>query len=398
MLINTLKKISFVVVIITFLVLSGAANAASEKDSAKTEKSLSDSVIIDGKKYSADTAELDLTSLTPEDVRKTAEQLRQLPKLRKIILSSADESGNKTVSSLTFDEFKMLADAAPDASFSYCFELFHQLVSTDKTEELLFKRLTDVDDKAVDEIEEVLPYLKGLKTLSFNRCSATNERLDALRESHPEINVRWVVSFAAFSAWSDTDRIWAMAGLYHDEDAVNLKYFHDLRYLDIGHNGLTTCDFLYEMPELEVLILAIGNLEDITPVSSLTKLEYLEICDTRVTDLSPLSSCTTLEHLNLGGIPATDLSPLYGLKNLKRLYADNMYSIPESDRLKYEAKFRILLPHAEISFLMGPGGGVENGYWRFSRGPYTGSYVERYALLREQFGYDHDYNQAYVYD
>lgn len=396
--INTLRKISFFIVIFALLSISVTAIADAEKGAKETEKTLPVSILIAGKKYSADTTELDLSSLTPENVRETAEQLRQLPMLRKVILSSTDENGNKTVSSLSFEDFKMLADAAPDASFSYCFELFHQLVSTDKTEEILFKRLTDVDDRAVDEIEKALPYLKGLKTLSFNRCTASNERLDTLRDSHPEINVRWVVSFAAFSAWSDTDRIWAMAGLYHDEDAVNLKYFHNLRYLDIGHNGLTKCDFLYEMPELEVLILAIGNLEDISPVSSLSRLEYLEICDTQVTDLSPLSSCTTLEHLNLGGIPATDLSPLYGLKNLKRLYADNMFSIPELDRLNYEAEFRTLLPHAEISFLMGPGGGVENGYWRFSRGPYTGSYVERYALLREQFGYDHDYNQAYVYD
>ncbi|MDO5445551.1 MAG: hypothetical protein Q4F31_08025 [Eubacteriales bacterium] len=398
MLRNSLKKLSFVLIFFSLLILAGSAYAETEKNSSGSKKSATGSVIICGTEYPADTKTLDLFSLKPEDVSKAAEKLPEFTALKKVILSPADESGNEAISPLSFAEFQQLADAAPDADFSYCFELYHQTVSTDETEELMFRRLTDVDDAAVDAIDEVLPYLKQLKTVSFNRCPASYDRLDALREKYPDITVRWVVQFAAFTAWSDTDRIWAMAGLYHDEDAVNLKYFHDIRYLDIGHNGLTKCDFLYEMPELEVLIIAIGNLEDITPVASLSKLEYLEICDTQVKDLSPLASCTTLEHLNLGGIPATDLSPLYELKNLKRLFADNMYSIQEIDRLNYEAEFRTLLPNAEISFLMGPGGGVENGYWRFSRGPYTGSYVPRYALLREQFGYDHDENQAYVYD
>ena len=393
---NTLKKFFLFLFILTGFLLPGQSAAADSV--SKQNKSPANTIVIAGTKYSSDTETLDLSNLLPEDVSEAAEKLPQFTKLKKVILSPEDENGNEGFGFLTFEEFRPLADAAPDAEFVFSFELFHQTLSTDRTEEILFKRLQDVNDEAVDKIDEVLPYLKNLKTLSFNRCPASDERLDALRAKYPEITVRWVVQFAAFSAWSDTDRIWAMAGLYHDEDAVNLKYFHDLRYLDIGHNGLTKCGFLYEMPELEVLIIAIGNLEDITPVSSLKKLEYLEICDTQVTDLTPLSSCTTLEHLNLGGIPATDLSPLYPLKNLKRLYADNMFSIPEIDRLNYEAEFRELLPNAEISFLMGPGGGVENGYWRYSRGPYTGSFVERYALLREQFGYDHDYNQAYVYD
>lgn len=345
-------------------------------------------ITLAGQSYSADTAKLDLSGITSEDVPEIAEALPRFSGLTKIILPD----------SLPEEDFLSLAEAAPEAAFEYHFELYHQPVSVSETTELMFRRLPKVDDEAVDFIERVIPHLPRLKTVSFNRCPTSDERLDALREAHPEITVRWVVQFAAFSAWSDTETIWAMAGLFHDEDTENLKYFHNIKNLDIGHNGITRCDFLYEMPDMEVLILAIGDLEDITPIASLKKLEYLEICDTKVEDLSPLSECISLEHLNLGGIPATDLTPLYSLTNLKRLFADNMTSIPAEERLAYEEKFRELLPEAEVSFLMGPEGGVENGFWRYSRGPYQGSFVERYELLREQFGYTDNMNQAYVYD
>lgn len=297
----------------------------------------------------------------------------------------------------TFEEFRELADSS-DEQIEFTFDLFGQTVSTTGTTELRFSKLSTFDDDSLDYLREVIPYLYSLETISVYNCSVSDEAMDALRTDFPEINVRWVIYFGGFSAWSDTETIWAMAGLYHDEYAENLKYFHDLKNLDIGHNGLTTCDFLYGMPDLEVLIIACGTLEDITPVASLKKLKYIEICDTAVSDISPLGECESLEHINLGGIPCSDLSPLFSLKNVKRLFADNMTGLSESERNRYEQEFADLFPGAEISFLMGPAGGVENGFWRFSRGPYSGSYVAPYLEIRRIFGYDDDMNQAHIYD
>ena len=339
----------------------------------------------------------DLSGLTREEAEQAAMQLKAVPDLKRIVLSKQDTEGNETFSALSPEEFRTISEAVPDAEYDYCFELAGAMVSTSSTEELEFKKRTDFTDAELEQLRIVMPYMRELKSITVYRCGTSDEAMDAFRADFPEVKVRWVIRFAAFSAWSDTEKIWAMAGLYDDADAVNLKYFHDLKYLDLGHNGLKTCEFLYGTPNVEVLILAVGNMTDITPVSSLQHLEYLEICDSLVTDLSPLSSCTTLEHLNLGGIPATDLSPLYSLTNLKRLFADNMSYISDYDRAVYEETFRELLPEAEISFEMWPGGGTENGYWRYSRGPYTGSFVPRYQLLREQFGYE-DNDQAYVYD
>ena len=398
-----MKKASIFFSFILTLIFLLSFSAFAEEAPAEPQKPVvyipkRDLVTLLGKEYSVKADVVDLSEITSDDLSMAAEELKKFPSLQTVILSPKDEKGNQAVSSLSFDEFMILADAFPEAEFEYCFDLYGQPVSIGLTEELFYNRVQKIDDQAIEHFREVLPYLKNLKTLSFLRCPASDSAIDSLRTDFPDINIRWVVHFGAFSAWSDTEKIWAMAGMYHDEYTENLKYFHNLKYLDIGHNGITKCDFLYSMPDMEVLILAIGNLEDITPISTLKKLEYLEICDTQVKDLSPLAECTRLEHLNLGGIPATDLSPLYSLKNLKRLFADNMTGLTEEERNNYICEFMELLPDAEISFLMGPEGGVENGYWRFSRGPYTGSYVERYKLLREQFGYDHDYNQAYVYD
>ena len=314
--------------------------------------------------------------------------------------AAACADSQETEKVLTYEEFAELVKDEPDEIPDCSFKFYGINISTAETETLEFKKLVKFTDDSLDELRGIIPYLKNLKTITVFRCKTSDEAMDKLRDDFPEINIRWVVSFGAFSAWSDCEKIWAMAGLFHDEYAENLKYFHNLKYLDVGHNGLTRCDFLNYMPNLEVLILAIGSLNDITPMANLKHLEYLEICDTQVTDLSPLAGCTTLEHLNLGGIPATDLTPLYSLTNLKRLFADNMIKLTEEERLEYETEFMELLPDAEVSFLRADEipGGTENGYWRFSRGPYTGSYVPRYKLLREQFGYDHDYNQAYVYD
>ena len=90
--------------------------------------------------------------------------------------------------------------------------------------------------------------------------------------------------------------------------------------LDLGHNPIRKLDFLYELPELRVLIVAICGLTDITPIASLKHLEYLEIFHNDIEDLSPLADLPYLMDLNIVRNRVTDLKPLYGLKSLQRLW------------------------------------------------------------------------------
>ena len=93
--------------------------------------------------------------------------------------------------------------------------------------------------------------------------------------------------------------------------------------LDVGHNNVTNLDFLYDLPNLRILIVACNAVEDITPIASLKHLEYLEVFKNRILDISPLEGLDHLMDLNLCFNRIADLSPVLKLPNLKRLW---MYS------------------------------------------------------------------------
>ena len=88
----------------------------------------------------------------------------------------------------------------------------------------------------------------------------------------------------------------------------------------IGHNPVKKLDFLYDLPELRVLIVAICDVTDITPIASLKHLEYLEIFHNRITDISCLTGLEYLMDLNLVKNKVKDLTPLTKMKSLKRLW------------------------------------------------------------------------------
>ena len=119
----------------------------------------------------------------------------------------------------------------------------------------------------------------------------------------------------AFSTlWSEGERKFK-----YDEISM-LSWCRNLYALDIGHNPVRKLDFLYDMPELRVLIVAICDVTDITPIASLKHLEYLEIFHNRITDISCLKGLDHLMDLNLVKNRVKDLSPLMEMKSLKRLW------------------------------------------------------------------------------
>ena len=111
-------------------------------------------------------------------------------------------------------------------------------------------------------------------------------------------------------------------------DSSILQYCTKFNYLDVGHNDeLPSIDFVRNMPELEVLIIAMTAVTDISPLEVCPKLEYLELNSTNISDLSPLKNSTGLHHLNIAGCPnIKDISPLYGLTELERLWIGKEFS------------------------------------------------------------------------
>ena len=340
-------------------------------------------VDILGTAFPFDVTELDLSDADGADVDALIDRLALLPELNTVQLQKEDGS-----CLLGFEDFARLADAFPDVFFQYSFTLFNQTVSTDMTE--LYYTLEPIGNRGVDEFYTYLPYLPRLSYLRLDRCGIKdNEKLDALNKAFPDTEVVWRVYMGEYDSFTDAEMIWLNAGV-NDELVLPLKYCTKCRYLDMGHCDIHNIDFCNYMPDLEVAIFALGPLENIDPLANCPKLEYLEIYATCVSDLSPLVNCKELQHINFGSLyTIKDISPLYDLTKLKRCR-----SVSSGVPVEQQIEIQQLLPECDCAF-----GQEESsaGNWRRDEG---GNYVERYALLRQQFKYDNHegVSRHYLYD
>lgn len=341
------------------------------------------SVEILGKALDFDATEADLSSMALDQAEEVLERLTLLPQLETINFIS--EEG---VCALALEDVPLLntfRQTLPDVKFTVSFELFGQTVSSED-EEIVYYRVP-IGNEGVDTFRAVLPYLTSCKRLLMDGCEVDNEVMAQLREDFPETKVVWRVWFEGpnyqselwlrrYSFLTDTEVIWTIA--VSDENSDVLKYCIDTKYVDFGHDHMIThVDFLSYMPNLEVAILALTNVSDISGLANCPKLEYLEIFTSKVSDLSPLANCTELKHLNIAKLPGVqDLSPLFGLQKLERLRVLNYLYLP-FDQLE---EFKKHVPTCQV---LDKDWDETDGGWRYD----ANGQVPRYKLLREQMQY-----------
>lgn len=189
----------------------------------------------------------------------------------------------------------------------------------------------DLGDVVVTDFEAFASFLERFPNLTQvdmwkNHMKA--EQCEYLASRFPQIRWGWTMVIrnrdhehlvrTDYTSWSTLHS--NKSAKHNSEDFSVLKYCWDLKALDIGHNNVTSLDFLYDLPNLRVLILACNAIEDITPVASLKKLEYVELFKNRIKDISPLEDLPHLMDLNLCFNYIKDLSPLLKLTTLKRLW------------------------------------------------------------------------------
>ena len=352
-----------------------------------------------GKDSALDEKSLDLRETSPSDIRKALDTISCLRELKTIRLGSdAREDG------LSWEDILALREAAPEAKIDYSFTLYDLVPLTLEDEEINLDYIRIYDNGA--EVLAAARCMRNLRSLQRDSCGISNPDMAVIRDALPNAEVVWRINFAVtYSAKTDVIKIlasspsWGGRALNY-QDLDSLKYFTKLKYLDIGHNDSDLdLSFLQYLPDLEVLIIACNEpLRDISPVAFCEKLEYLELFYTDIDDLSPLSGLKNLRHLNIGHCPRlTDISPVYDL-DLERFYlgSPNFTPVPQEQVDHY----RELHPDCE----------VDNEYWEssttgwryktlegdelawYQQQPYYRedriNLAPRYALLRDQMGYD----------
>ena len=90
-----------------------------------------------------------------------------------------------------------------------------------------------------------------------------------------------------------------------------LKFFPQLRSLQLNNNTISSLNYLHELLLLESLSLANNQIADIGVLAKLKRLRRLVLSGNNITDLKPLSGLSELVLLDVSGNP--------GLKNLQPL-------------------------------------------------------------------------------
>lgn len=334
-------------------------------------------VEVFGQEMSLDTAELDLSELTSDQVNTVAADLVKLPALTGLELMKADGTSN-----LTLEDVQKLQEAAPNALVHYEFEYQGFRLST-TTEEVHIKS-KKIGDAGVEELRRVLDVMDGCKRFVLEYCSISNEVLAQLREDYRgRTKIVWRVFFGGGSAMTDAEVIRCTYDL-DDDNSHDLVYCEDVRFMDVGHNEwLDSCAFVAGMPNLEGIIISGAPIKSLEPFANCTKLKFLEIafCE-YINDLSPLENCVELQMLNISNTHGVDLAPLDNLP-LTHLCARTNPSGRSRVSADEQARFIEQHPDCWTSFSGAQPYGVG---WRYDEDEITP--LPYYAMLRRVFRYD----------
>lgn len=336
-----------------------------------------------GKSHSLSDTELDLAELSASEAEDARTFISGMKQLERVELGTEPEEGG-----LSWDTISAMVSAAPDGTeFDYDFTLYGKECSFQDTVLNLSHRTMDDEGALVKQVALCMP---KLQKLDMDFCGVSDEAMEDIRDSLPDVDVVWRIWFGTgYSVRTDVDTILASnpgkGGELTGENTKALKYCTKVKYLDLGHNSyLDDLSFISYMPELEVVIIAMANWTDISPLASCPNLEYAEIQNSGLNDLRPLSGLKNLKHLNIGYCFALhDISPLYGLTQLERLWIGRYSPVP----LEQIEHMQECAPDCEINVTTtidpNSDGWRYLGYNEYG----TMQLAPRYELLRQQFDY-----------
>lgn len=208
----------------------------------------------------------------------------------------------------------------------------------------------DFDKTVVKNTETLcalLDQMPNVKQVDMYSTRLKQADMEMLYERYPQIQWGWTFAVGDHLVRSDMTAFSTLHSVtpktMHTQKQFRLlRYCQHLQALDFGHNNVTDLSFLYDLPELKILIAAAqdNSVGSVEPIASLHELVYLELFNAGVTDVSPLAELEMLEDLNLCyNRELDDISPLYengALPNLKRFWC-GYTKVPEEQKRKMEA-------------------------------------------------------------
>ena len=278
-------------------------------------------VTLLGQELDPNAVSMDLTELTSEDVENAAAALAGLQELQELTLSPE----------LSLEEALQIAESAPGAIVHYPVTLYGR--SFDLADEGLDLNHVSISDQG-EQVRRLLPCMRACTWLDMDSCGVDNEHMAQIRDENPGVEVIWRVNFGTnYSVRTNVTKILASmpskGGALYDDAGEALQYCTKVRYLDLGHNEhIADFSFIRSMPDLEIVVISMTGISDLSPFTACPNLLYMEAGNTKIGDLSPLAECRNLKHLNIGtNINVKDISPLYDL-DLKRLWIGSYTPVP----------------------------------------------------------------------
>jgi len=206
--------------------------------------------------------------------------------------------------------------------------------------------------RLIMEVEAALEYLPNAEKVAMYGAWLDNELMLQFRENHrDDYKVVWSVQCGPLAVQTDArtfmpTKYFLSEGSFTDWHAYNLRYCEEMFCMDLGHMNITDLEFLYYMPQLKYLDIALTHTLDLTPLSSCKNLVFLVMYSIRhKLDYTPLQECTALEDLNIGWNEC-DISPILEMKQLK-----NLWIVGQPDATYARAK--TALPDTTIGFYYG---------------------------------------------
>ncbi|MBC6316888.1 leucine-rich repeat domain-containing protein [Listeria grandensis] len=200
----------------------------------------------------------------------------------------------------------------PEASLGKISTLFPDaklanLVAT-KLNKQVSDQLTQADVQQMTTLEDTTKSISDIRGLEYLT------ELKDLRLESPDLK-----DLTPIKGLVKLELLW-IVGIDANFDA--LKDLVNIKNISFGDgSNIKDLSVLAKMKDLEVLSAANaagnGQLEDLSPISGLTKLHTLYLNGNKISDLRPLSGLTNVQTMRLAGNMITDLSPLAPLRSVR---------------------------------------------------------------------------------